>query len=83
MPKFTIVDKQTCIACGACAASAPEIFDYDDEGLAFSILDDNNGNFEIPEELIEDMMDAYEGCPSDSIRLAEEPFEGDSEKYRD
>ncbi len=83
MPKFTIVDQQTCIACGACAASAPEIFDYDEEGLAFSILDDNHGDFEIPEELIEDMMDAFEGCPSDSIRLAEDPFSGDPDKYRD
>lgn len=82
MSKFTIVDKLTCIACGACAASAPEIFDYDEEGLAFSILDNNDGCFEIPEELIDDMMDAYEGCPSDSIRLSDQPFNGDPDKYR-
>lgn len=82
MSKFTIVDQQTCIACGACAASAPEIFDYDEEGLAFSILDDNDGSFDIPEELIDDMMDAYEGCPSDSIRLSDQPFDGDPNKYR-
>ncbi|WEG11409.1 ferredoxin [Pullulanibacillus sp. KACC 23026] len=82
MPKFTIVDQQTCIACGACAASAPEIFDYDEEGLAFSLIDENSGTIEIPEELLEDMMDAYEGCPSDSIRLADLPFEGDPDKFR-
>lgn len=34
MAKYTWVDKSTCIACGACGASAPDIFDYDDEGLA-------------------------------------------------
>lgn len=82
MPKYTIVDQATCIACGACGASAPEIFDYDEEGLAFSLLDENTGEQEVPEELLDDMMDAYEGCPSDSIRLADEPFSGDPDKFR-
>jgi len=82
MPKFTIVDQATCIACGACGASAPEIFDYDEEGIAFSLLDENTGEQEVPEELVDDMMDAYEGCPSDSIRLADAPFEGNPDKYR-
>ncbi|WP_411831801.1 V4R domain-containing protein [Paenibacillus dokdonensis] len=30
---YTFVDKNTCIACGACGVIAPDIFDYDDEGL--------------------------------------------------
>jgi ferredoxin len=30
MAKYTIVDKDTCIACGACGAAAPDIYDYDD-----------------------------------------------------
>ena len=38
MAKFTWVDKDTCIACGACGATAPDIYDYDDEGLAEVIL---------------------------------------------
>ena len=33
MAKYTWVEKDTCIACGACGATAPDIFDYDDEGL--------------------------------------------------
>ena len=41
MAKYTIVDKETCIACGACGAAAPDIFDYDDEGLAENIIDEN------------------------------------------
>ena len=36
MAEFTIVDQETCIACGACGASAPDIFDYNDEGLLMS-----------------------------------------------
>ncbi|RWZ60231.1 ferredoxin [Halobacillus fulvus] len=81
MPKFTIVDKDTCIACGACGAAAPDIFDYDDEGLAEAILDDNLGNTEVPELYEEDMEDAFEGCPTESIKIADEPFDGDPLKH--
>ncbi len=81
MAKFTIVDKDTCIACGACAASAPDIFDYDEDGIAFSILDHNTGTVEVPEELEEDLLDAFEFCPSESIRIADNPFDGDPDKY--
>ena len=48
MAKYTIVDMDTCIACGACGAAAPDIYDYDDEGIAFVILDDNQGTAEVP-----------------------------------
>ena len=61
MAKYTIVDMDTCIACGACGAAAPDIYDYDDEGIAYVILDDNQGTAEVPEELYEDMEDALEG----------------------
>ncbi|WP_050615463.1 ferredoxin [Bacillus testis] len=81
MAKYTIVDKDTCIACGACGAAAPDIYDYDDEGIAFNILDDNQGTEAIPEVLEDDMMDAFEGCPTESIKVAEEPFEGDPFKF--
>lgn len=76
MSMYTIVDQDTCIACGACGASAPDIFDYDDEGFAFVILDDNQGATEVPEELHDDLEDALEGCPTESIKMAEEPFRG-------
>ncbi len=81
MSKYTIVDKETCIACGACGAAAPDIYDYDDEGIAFVVLDDNQGEIEVPEILYEDMMDAFEGCPTDSIKVADSPFNGDPFKY--
>ncbi|MCD8503447.1 MAG: ferredoxin [Bacillaceae bacterium] len=81
MAKYTIVDKDTCIACGACGAAAPDIYDYDDDGIAFVILDDNEGTAVIPEDLYDDMEDAQEGCPTDSIKVAEEPFNGDALKF--
>ncbi|PTL40395.1 MAG: ferredoxin [Alkalicoccus sp.] len=81
MAKFTIVDKDTCIACGACGAAAPDIYDYDDEGIAYVILDDNAGTEAVPEDLYEDLEDAFDGCPTDSIKIAEEPFNGDPLKF--
>jgi ferredoxin len=75
MAKYTIVDKETCIACGACGAAAPDIYDYDDEGIAFVILDENKGIAEVPDELIDDMDDALEGCPTESIKVSDKPFE--------
>lgn len=81
MAKYTIVDKETCIACGACGAAAPDIFDYDDEGLAENVIDENTGTVEIPDVLEEDLDDAFEGCPTDSIKVAEASFEGDASKH--
>lgn len=74
MAIYTMVDQDTCIACGACGATAPEIFDYNDKGIAFSILDANTGITEVSEDLEEDLEDAFDGCPTDSIKLAAEPF---------
>lgn len=76
MAKFTWVEKDTCIAYGACGATAPDIYDYDDEGLAEVIYnnDGNHGNTEIPEDLYDDLQDACDGCPTDSIKVADSPF---------
>ncbi|SFA73273.1 ferredoxin [Lentibacillus halodurans] len=83
MPKYTIVDQETCIACGACGATAPDIYDYNDEALAYAVLDDNEGTTKVPEAYEDDILDAYEGCPTDSIKVAEKPFFGDPLKYED
>lgn len=74
MANFTMVDQSTCIACGVCGEMAPDIFDYTDDGISFSILDDNEGITEVPEDLIEDLEDAHESCPTNSIKMAEAPF---------
>jgi len=38
---YTKVDCESCIACGICQLRAPEIFEYDAEGIAF-VKQDNN-----------------------------------------
>lgn len=80
MANYTIIDKETCIACGACGASAPDIYDYDEEGTAFVILDNNEGTAIVPDELEDDMMEAFEGCPTESIKIATAPFDGNPYK---
>ncbi|MCI1858910.1 MAG: ferredoxin [Sporolactobacillus sp.] len=81
MSKYMRVDQNTCIACGACQATAPDLFDYNEDGLAFSLIDDNQGIRPIPDDLLEDLADAYEGCPTESIQLADHPFVAETKKH--
>ncbi|WP_141430747.1 ferredoxin [Bacillus sp. 03113] len=74
MSKYTIVDKTTCIACAACGAIAPEIFDFDEDGIAEVILDNNTGTGKVEEELYDDLIEAQEGCPVHSIKIGDTPF---------
>lgn len=76
MAKYSIVEKEECIACGSCGATAPEIFDFDGEGLAEVIIggDSNKGVTEIPADLEEALDEAVEGCPTDCIKVKEEAF---------
>ena len=76
MPNYSIVAKDECIACGACGGVAPDIFDYDDEGYAENIYagDGNTGTIPISEELQDDLIDAAETCPTEAIKVAENPF---------
>ncbi|PWU68615.1 ferredoxin [Gracilibacillus dipsosauri] len=71
MPLYTWVDQETCIACGVCGATAPSIFDYNDEGIAFAKRDNNQGSTPIKKEEEEDLLDAKEGCPTESIKVME------------
>lgn len=81
--KYVIVDKDTCIACGACGCAAPDIFGYDDDGTSHVLLDDNQGTAAIPEECLDDVVDAFEGCPSESIKMSNTPFNGTPLKEKD
>jgi len=76
MEKYTMVVKDECIACGACASFAPAIFGYDDESYAENIYnnDGNRGIVAIGEELHEDLIDAAESCPTEAIKVSDTPF---------
>lgn len=74
MAKYTIVDQEICIACAACEISAPDIYGYNEENVAFSKIDDNKGVTCVPKELEDDLIEAYEECPTSAIQVSNEPF---------
>ena len=56
------VIKDKCIGCGNCVAlTESQIFDFNDEGLAESIVD------VVPEDLEETAKDAITQCPTEAI----------------
>jgi ferredoxin len=83
MSLYMMIDKQNCIGCGACGSAAPDIFDYDADGLAENILDGdlNQGILGIPEEFYEDLQNAVYACPASAIKVAENPFKGNPYRY--
>ncbi|WP_194542729.1 ferredoxin [Paenibacillus sp. JZ16] len=77
MAKYALVEKATCIACGACGEAAPDIFDFNTDGFAEVVFDGdgNRGATAIEKvELIQDLIDAQDGCPTDSIKVSDQPF---------
>lgn len=58
--KVKVIDDK-CISCGACVGIAPDIFEFNDEGISVA----NNDN--ISDDNIEDVRDSIESCPTDAI----------------
>lgn len=76
MSKYTWIQKDMCIACGGCYATAPLIYGDDDDGYAEVIFngDSNRGVMEIPSDLYDDLQDAYDGCPTLAVKIQHHPF---------
>ncbi|NLK00080.1 MAG: ferredoxin [Clostridia bacterium] len=55
------VDPDLCISCGACIDTCPEIFHWDEDGIAEAEVD------EVPEELEDLAYEALDSCPTDAI----------------
>ncbi len=55
-----VVDKDTCISCGLCVSTVPEVFEMDDDGKAVAVSDTT-------EENKESVQEAIDGCPVDAI----------------
>lgn len=72
-----MIDKEVCIACGACGWAAPDIFDQDETGVSFNILDENNGEAEIPDVFLDELNKAVDGCPARAIKLSKQSFGGE------
>lgn len=63
MKKVKIIEDD-CIACGQCEAIVSEVFEVND--VAKVIVD------EVPKNLIDDVQDAVESCPTGAIVWDEE-----------
>lgn len=60
------VNQERCIACGGCLSLAPEVFDFDDSGLAYCKVEDVN------EDSIDMVEDAIGFCPGSAISEVKE-----------
>lgn len=55
------VNQDTCVGCGACVSIYPDVFSFNDDGLAVAITEAiEEGKEEVVEE-------AIESCPTDAI----------------
>ena len=55
------VNQEKCIGCGACPSLVPDVFDFNDDGLAHVITDT------VPKDLEDDVKDALNNCPVEAI----------------
>ena len=67
----TKVNKDLCIGCGACTAIVPDVFQIGDDGLAEVITDNEVKETEVSKDLIDEVKDAAEGCPTSAIEISE------------
>lgn len=69
------VDQQLCTGDGLCAQYAPEVFEFDVDGLAY--VKDAGGHLctapgsrvLVPGELVTDVADAVRDCPGECIHV--------------
>ena len=57
------VNQDSCIGCGACTVSCPEVFEIGDEGTAVAKV------AEVPEDAKNAAVEAKEGCPTSAISV--------------
>jgi len=64
--------KERCIACGLCAVYAPEIFDYDEEGIVLFTQEPTSAHQYIANDQYDATLKAYQKCPVRAILIEKE-----------
>jgi ferredoxin len=59
-----IVDEETCIGCGLCAETCPEVFEMNDDKVRVKVD-------EVSEDALESCKEAAENCPVEAIEMKE------------
>lgn len=68
----TKIIREDCIACGNCNAICPDIYDYDEDGIAYCIIDDNKKTEEVAEKYRSLVLEAKENCPTEAVFVEED-----------
>ena len=74
-PLYAQVDRDACIACGLCQMLAPELFDYDANGIASYTPDQNTGSIPLTPAQAILFKKAFSRCPTGAIQHSNRPFE--------
>ncbi len=56
------VDQETCIGCGLCSETCPEVFEMTDDKATAKMQD-------VPEEFAESCREAADECPVEAIKV--------------
>lgn len=75
---YTKINRDACIACGLCQLHAPTLYEYDENGIAFTINDNNKGTTPLSKEEMADFRKAYTHCPTGAILRSDHPFSEES-----
>ncbi len=73
MSQLCKIVPERCIACGLCNVYAPQIFDYDEEGIVLFTQNPRAHQQFIQNEEKEQVLTAYKKCPTRAILLADLP----------
>lgn len=60
-----VIVKDTCQGCGTCEAAVPDVFQIQEDGSVRVLVDP------VPERLEQDVRQAAEECPTESIELVD------------